>query len=215
MGILYDDQMGLYERFRWSYSIDGGPEKVALLVRGDASHLPVSYTLASGAVRNLENPAVAFVNPTAYDDVDYPTTYDDKLLVTNVLQNISVPISGSGNQLTLTLYGTVNDNNAGFVFDNIRIEENAAAALPGDYNGNGLVDAADYTIWRYRLGTSSLPNNESASPGNRGSSRLRRLESEFRNVGGSEFHQSIRISRAGTCHGNSRGCMPALFVRPR
>jgi hypothetical protein len=26
------------------------------------------------------------------------------------------------------------------------------SALPGDYNGNGVVDAADYTVWRNTLG---------------------------------------------------------------
>jgi autotransporter-associated beta strand protein len=29
----------------------------------------------------------------------------------------------------------------------------ASAGLPGDYNGNGVVDAADYTVWRDHLGT--------------------------------------------------------------
>ena len=29
-------------------------------------------------------------------------------------------------------------------------------ALPGDYNGNGTVDAADYTVWRNSLGTTGL-----------------------------------------------------------
>ena len=29
----------------------------------------------------------------------------------------------------------------------------AIALLPGDYNGNGIVDAADYTVWRNGLGT--------------------------------------------------------------
>jgi PEP-CTERM motif len=29
--------------------------------------------------------------------------------------------------------------------------------LPGDYNGNGVVDAADYVVWRKGLGTTHLP----------------------------------------------------------
>jgi PEP-CTERM motif len=37
---------------------------------------------------------------------------------------------------------------------------NAAAGIGGDYNGNGIVDAADYTVWRDKLGTmTSLPND--------------------------------------------------------
>ena len=36
-----------------------------------------------------------------------------------------------------------------------------APALPGDYNGDDIVDAADYTVWRNNLNTSaSLPNDE-------------------------------------------------------
>jgi hypothetical protein len=34
-----------------------------------------------------------------------------------------------------------------------------AAALAGDYNDDGVVDAADYTVWRDKLGQmTSLPN---------------------------------------------------------
>jgi hypothetical protein len=37
----------------------------------------------------------------------------------------------------------------------------AAPSLPGDYNANGKVDAADYTAWRNRLGAAAgtLPND--------------------------------------------------------
>jgi hypothetical protein len=36
-----------------------------------------------------------------------------------------------------------------------------AAGVPGDYNGNGVVDAADYTYWRDRLGDNApLPNTD-------------------------------------------------------
>ena len=37
-----------------------------------------------------------------------------------------------------------------------------APSLPGDYNGNGKVDAADYVVWRKNLDSAtSLPNDES------------------------------------------------------
>jgi hypothetical protein len=40
------------------------------------------------------------------------------------------------------------------------------AGLPGDYNQNGIVDAADYTVWRDRLGQlASLPNDDTAGVG--------------------------------------------------
>ena len=38
--------------------------------------------------------------------------------------------------------------------------------VPGDYNGNGIVDAADYTVWRDHLGqTFTLPNRDSTNSG--------------------------------------------------
>ena len=39
-------------------------------------------------------------------------------------------------------------------------------ALSGDYNEDGTVDAADYTVWRDRLGSpNSLPNDDTAGVG--------------------------------------------------
>jgi hypothetical protein len=36
----------------------------------------------------------------------------------------------------------------------------AVPPVTGDYNGNGIVDAADYTVWRDHLGQSvTLPND--------------------------------------------------------
>jgi hypothetical protein len=40
-----------------------------------------------------------------------------------------------------------------------------AAALAGDYNNDGIVSAADYTVWRNNLGAAALPFNETASLG--------------------------------------------------
>jgi hypothetical protein len=42
----------------------------------------------------------------------------------------------------------------------------AVPGLPGDYNGNGIVDSADYTLWRHRLGSQvSLPNDNTPGVG--------------------------------------------------
>jgi hypothetical protein len=48
--------------------------------------------------------------------------------------------------------------------DNVTVKINGLG-VPGDYNGDGAVDAADYTVWRDNLGASiSLPN-EVVTPG--------------------------------------------------
>jgi hypothetical protein len=40
------------------------------------------------------------------------------------------------------------------------------AGVPGDYNGDGIVNAADYTVWRDHLGqTFSLPNRDGTNSG--------------------------------------------------
>ena len=36
---------------------------------------------------------------------------------------------------------------------------NAIAALAGDFNGDGVVDAADYVVWRNGLGTIFMPSD--------------------------------------------------------
>ena len=42
-----------------------------------------------------------------------------------------------------------------------RFSQTGPAGVPGDYNQNGTIDAADYTVWRDRLGgpPGSLPND--------------------------------------------------------
>jgi hypothetical protein len=51
--------------------------------------------------------------------------------------------------------------------DNISIEYSELPAVTGDYNSDGLVDAADYTVWRANLGELvTLPNEgEGVTPG--------------------------------------------------
>jgi hypothetical protein len=44
----------------------------------------------------------------------------------------------------------------------------AAAGVGGDYNNDGFVDAADYTVWRNRLGENIILTNQNpaaATPG--------------------------------------------------
>ena len=43
--------------------------------------------------------------------------------------------------------------------------ESIVVGLPGDYNNDGLVDAADYTVWHDHLGTTTLPNRDPSAAG--------------------------------------------------
>jgi hypothetical protein len=49
------------------------------------------------------------------------------------------------------------DGIAGAVIDIGAFEVQAYVALPGDYNRNDVVDAADYVLWRKTLGTTGIP----------------------------------------------------------
>ncbi len=57
-----------------------------------------------------------------------------------------------------------NGTYGGVIFDNIRLtlEDAIAGPLTGDYNGDGEVDAADYTVWRDNLGNAAMPPGSGA-----------------------------------------------------
>ncbi|MCA9239660.1 MAG: exo-alpha-sialidase, partial [Planctomycetales bacterium] len=67
----------------------------------------------------------------------------------------------------------VNDSTGGASqaawYDGIGLAEvTSAIARPGDYNDDGVVDAADYTVWRDQMALGELgaiPNNETVTPG--------------------------------------------------
>ena len=60
----------------------------------------------------------------------------------------------------------------------IRISAPWWPAVAGDYNDNGVVDAADYVVWRNAGAAATLPNDP--TPGTVDAYGLRHLESEFR-----------------------------------
>lgn len=78
-------------------------------------------------------------------------TSGDGLLINEVVPadftNYSTALEGAGTTLTLTLNGLGNGGDEWFAFDNILLSEGVIVDLPGDYNADGFVDAADYTVW--------------------------------------------------------------------
>ena len=112
VGSFYDDGSA-FERFVWAYSIDGSLETELLTIRADASLGAVDYTLANGSITTVPGNTVAGPD-------DNGVSVNGVALLNN-LTTLSAPLSGTGNELTLTLWGFVNGNNAALVADNIRI----------------------------------------------------------------------------------------------
>ena len=103
---------------------------------------------------------------------------------TNTLANQSGTLSGTGALTSSTQSGTTTETlafpiNATFQFaadasTNITLTlmgtivatSTFTPSLGGDYNNNGVVDAADYVVWRNNLGSGiSLPNDDTAGVG--------------------------------------------------
>jgi hypothetical protein len=102
-------------------------------------------------------------NATEATGVDYSITYEG--LDTTAAGFNKIRFGGpSGNTSTgQTGYG-------GVVFDNIYLALEDAAVEPtplvGDFNGDNVVDAADYTVWRDTLGTSVTAGTGADANGN-------------------------------------------------
>ena len=76
----------------------------------------------------------------------------------------------------------------------------ASAGVAGDYNGNGIVDAADYTIWRDHLGstTFTLPNDGGISPGVVDAADYTFWKSRFGQTSGSGAGQSAGVPESSS-----------------
>ena len=67
-------------------------------------------------------------------------------------QQFLIMIAGSVTDLGLSLSGPHADNFELNVFSNTLILRSLFEGLAGDFNGNGIVDVADYALWRNTLG---------------------------------------------------------------
>ncbi len=84
-------------------------------------------------------------------------------LATGIFAPGSTPAILSGNALVYTSIGTssVVGTTAQVVGTSFHINANRiVSGVGGDYNGNGIVDAADYTVWRNNNGTVFQLTNE-------------------------------------------------------
>jgi hypothetical protein len=137
----------------YALSVNGpGPSKLGesdgLLILSVASSMPGNPTFADRTFLSYE-----------FDDAS-----GDFIVQSRELTAVGQPMPMSEDQ-----FGNVfSPRDSNFYFAWISFTnplQPAAAGIPGDYNANGTVDAADYVLWRENLnGTVTLPND--ATPGN-------------------------------------------------
>jgi len=98
----------------------------------DAASLPASvkYTMESGAIIGLNDP-LQFAGQR----------------LSNEFQTFTKSLTGTGSQLLIRFFAQA-DGTEVFAFRNMTLTDGAVVGVPGDYNGNGTVDAADYVLWR-------------------------------------------------------------------
>jgi len=131
------DNGSAFERFTFSYSIDGGASADLLTIRGDQG-VSGTRTYADGGT-------------TFYpggDPADGNGASINGQFVSNELTTYSAGLSGSGSVLTIELIGFINDNGAGFAFDNLRIDGTLVPA-PG---AAGVLAAGGLVLARRRRG---------------------------------------------------------------
>ena len=82
-----------------------------------------------------------------------------------IAQVLSLQPTATGEVVLTVQKGPNNNNSSGFYYlGALDITRSGSVPLPGDYNENGVVDAADYTVWLEALGGDTLPN-EGVTPG--------------------------------------------------
>jgi hypothetical protein len=95
----------------------------------------------------------------------------------------------AGGGTVLNLGTPINPAGSALHVDDFTFEYAIAGSLGGDYNSDGIVDAADYTVWRDNLGkATALPNDTTAGVG---PDDYTRWKANFGQTGGSQIARGI------------------------
>lgn len=98
-----------------------------------------------------------------FDDFVFTTTSGFAAGTFTLFASDHAIVGSLGSNLTGTIDGLAAELSLGLGSQSILLTV-APSVLAGDYNDDGVVDAADYTVWRDALGGGTLAN-ETASPG--------------------------------------------------
>ncbi|WP_442484108.1 dockerin type I domain-containing protein [Aeoliella sp. SH292] len=120
---------------RFETSMDGSPFSTLFEATVDEA-ISQDYVMESGAIRTLNDPLLM-----------------EGQLLTNSFATFTKALSGVGQELIVRFTAALNADEEVFAFRNLEISGLVELpGLAGDYNGDGFVNLADYTVWRDNLG---------------------------------------------------------------
>ena len=139
----------------WAVADAGGNTDTGVNVSTTASGAELRFTLVTNETYAMELKRLS--------DGSLLFSHSGSLSATGAgpIDTIEIALFGNGSGNGLTGASMRRTGEREFYFNNLRIESTTAGLLPGDYNRNGIVDAADYVVWRDTLGQ-SVPNGSGA-----------------------------------------------------
>jgi hypothetical protein len=141
-----------FEGSVWAYS----PSFDSILGRQNYTNITLQFVNAAGAVIGSVNfsPGTNQKDTPIFDGRD-PNMPQDEWIQYTV--NAVAPAGTAFVRQNMFFIQLANQGGAVW-FDNASLVRLIPPEVSGDYNGNGVVDAADYVVWRESVGQASLPN---------------------------------------------------------
>ena len=170
-----------FEGSVWAYA----PSSDSILGNQNYTNVTLSFVNASGAVIGSVNfsPGTNEKNTPIFDGRD-PNMPQDQWLQYTV--NAVAPAGTAFVRQSLFFIQLANQGGAAW-FDNaslVRLTPDVVA-VAGDYNNNGVVDAADYVVYRNNVGQATLPNRGAGIVGNVGAADYDFWRARFGSTSGS------------------------------
>ncbi len=144
----------------------GSPDMTVRVIAAEGGLSEGQYRLISAASGTVSPANVSGLTPAFLDALGNPLTTRQTLGISTTGSQVNLDVTGSSKNLTWTgANGTLWNKNSAqnwsdggpevfFDQDQVTFDDSAATPLPGDFNADRSVDAADYTVWRDNLGTS-------------------------------------------------------------
>jgi hypothetical protein len=181
---------------------DGEQWRQAVNSTGAQQKLDFAYLIGS-------DPTLTSVGFIEVNDLDFtgpiPASTDSAMALNgnadeNRVAGITQLVTGitwpPGQQLLLrwTELNDGNGNDNGHAVDNFSFFAEVAASLPGDFNGDGTVDAADYVVWRKNEGTTNMLLNDNGIGGTIGQAHHALWRTHFGQTAGTGARASANVT---------------------